>query len=264
MSGELLADRLYRSVAGAIGSGEHLQIAGLLREATRTVIDRDAASEVRKWLDGDPWAFECNLDVLTPPLSPEWIEWPLETRSGHGGGDEAVTGCLVAPHPDDPGLVTFVTGWASAPGPARHSYAVAMADLGHLYELAWGARQKFSRVPEESIERIMSCVTVSMPRGFEDEIGILVDGFPGAAETAMKAAMRDATAEIPFVMALVVAMRSRGGLLVSNEDGHCRASLREPLKRSAASRAAAWLIGRNPAGFSRKLRRGIAEVSWYR
>src|SRR5690606_9107398 len=67
VTGALLADRLYRAAAGALGSGEHLQVAGLLAEARRTVFDREAALEVRSLLDRDPWAFESNLDAIDPP-----------------------------------------------------------------------------------------------------------------------------------------------------------------------------------------------------
>lgn len=256
----ILADRLYRSTVGMLGSGEHLQIAGLLREASRTVICKEAALDLRAMLDADPWSIECNLDAILPPERAAWYEWPLGTRSGHGGGDQAVTGCLVAPHPEAEGVMTIVTGWQAGNGPARHAFAVSMVDLGQMYGLAWGARNRFSQSPDESIERIMSCVATHMPEGFADEVGILTDG---SAE-AVEAAMRDATSEIPFLLALLVAMRSNGGLAVSQNEGHGVASFSPPLRRGPLARAARKMLGRPSTGFKRHVRRGTLRLSLYR
>lgn len=260
MDHHLLADRLYRAAAGALGSGEHLQIAGLLREARRTVVDRQAALELRKLLDNDPWAIEANLDAILPPETPEWFEWPLETRAGHGGGGSAVTGCLLAPHPQEPGTAIVVTGWEDGTGIARHAYAVAMIDIGHLYEHAYAARTRFSRTPDESLERMMASVSVYMPQGFGDEIDILTDGSPQARE----AAMRDATAEIPFLLALIVTRHSKGGFVSSEENGAVRLSLAPPIKPGLLACATAWLARRPVPSISRRVRGGTVELSWLR
>jgi len=256
----LLADRLYRSAVGALGSAEHLQVAGLLGEARRTVFDRQAALEVRALLDRNPWAFESNLDAIRPPSSPEWYEWPLETRAGHGGGDSAVTGCLVVPHPQEYGTIVVVTGWDDGSGMARHAYAVAIIDLAHLYEHAFAARTRFSRTPDESLERMMASVSVYMPNGFGDEIDIMTDG----SREAREAAMRDATAEVPFLLALIVALGSKGGFVRACGEGAEHVSLAPPLKPGLAAAAAAWLTRRPVPAFSRRVRNGAVELSWSR
>lgn len=258
----ILADRLYRSIVGMLGSDEHLQIAGLLSRATRIVVEREAALTVRDHLDRNPWAFECNLDVIRPPEGPEWIEWPIPTRSGHGG-EEATTGCLLVPHPEERGVAMVVTGWDREGAPARHALAVASLDLEQLYELAWNARNRFSRTPDESLERIMSCISVTMPEGFRDEISIVIDDQTEATE-AIEAAMRDATSEVPFALALAIAIRSKGGLSLSEGDGHTVASLAAPMKQGLLSRTAAKLTGKPEGRFARKVRDGMAEVTWYR
>lgn len=253
MTPDSLAGRLYRASSARLGADEHLQVAGLLRAARQIRVDRVAAAAIRDWVDGNPWAVECNLDAVSLPDGPVWLEWPLETRSGHGGGEGASTGCLVAPNPDHPGLLAFVTGWDTGDGQARHAFAVAVADLQGLYDLAWGARTRFSRTPAESLARMMSSVSVSMPEGFADEVDILTDGSVDARE----AAMRDATAEVPMVLALLVAMGRPGGMALHRDgDGVEAASLSPAPRRSALSRLAAMLPGRRPSAFTRRVRRG--------
>ena len=248
-----LADSLYRAVATRMGADEHLQVAGLLKEARKIKVGRPAAEAVRAWVDADPWAVECNLDSIVPPSRPLWLEWPLVTRSGHGGGEDAVTGCLVAPNPEHPGLLALVTGWETGDGQARHAFAVAVTDLQGLYDLSWGARNRFSRTPDESLERMMSSVSVSFPGGFADEIDILTDGSAEAREGMM----RDATSEIPMVFGLLVALDRRGGLSLSlMDDGTEEAGLSPAPPVGFMSRMASRIAGTKPAPFTRKVKKG--------
>lgn len=204
----MLADKVQRFARDAIGAPEHAQIAELLGEARRHRIGKPAALEIRRRLYADPATFERNLDAVVRPSGPEWYEWPLETRAGHGGGDRAVTGCLVLPHPDVESVVTFVTGWVGAKAIARHSYGTAMVDLNDLQKHAYEAREFYSSTPVESVERMMEQIGVAVPLGFQDEIAIMFD----RSESAMEAVMRDASSEIPFMLAVLVAMRCEGGL----------------------------------------------------
>jgi len=228
----MLADRLYQASVTRLGSEEHLQIAGFLREADRTVIAKDAALAVRDFVYEDPWQVECNLDLVERPTGPVWYEWPLETKAGHGGGDGATTGCLVLPYPGDEEAMAVVTGWDNGGNP-RHSFAVALIDTALLANLAWGARNLYSDEREDSLARMMSVVTAGMPHGFSDEISILTDG----DKDAVDAAMRDATAEMPFLMAMFVFLKAEGGLEIRSEDGRKTAILSDIPGKSLAERA---------------------------
>jgi len=210
----LLADKVHRFCCDAIGAPEHLQIADNLMSARKHVLTSDAARSLRAALDDAPWAFERNLDLIERPPGPEWFEWPLPTRAGHGGGAKALTGCLVLPHPDIDTVVTMITAWVGEKRIARHSYGAAMVDLTDLKGAAYHARNGYSEIAEESIERIMGQIGLAVPLGFQDEISIMFN----RSEGAMEGVLRDSSAEIPFVLALMLARKAKGGLVVSEAD----------------------------------------------
>lgn len=212
----MLADKVRRFARDAIGAPEHGQIAELLGQAKRFRLTRPAATEIRRLLYAEPTTFERNLDVVARPSGPEWYEWPLQTRAGHGGGDKAVTGCLVLPHPEVESVLTFVTGWIGEKAVARHSYGTAMVDVGDLAKHSYEAREFYSSSPEESVERLMEQIGVAVPLGFQDEIAIMFD----RSEAAMEAAMRDASSEIPYMLAVLVAMKCENGLS-GTDAGNC-------------------------------------------
>lgn len=247
-----LAGSLYKATAARTGAAEHLQVAGLLKEARRISVDREAASAIRDWVDSNPWAVEANLDAIAVPEGPLWLEWPLPTRAGHGGGEAARTGCLVAPNPEHQGLLAFVTGWDTGDGQGRHAFGVAVADLQGLYDLAWNARTRFSKAPAESLARMMSSVSASMPEGFADEIDILTEGSTEAREGIL----RDATSEMPMVLALLVAMGRPGGLALSAAESGEAATLSPAPGPGRLERLANLLFRRERPPFIRKVRKG--------
>ncbi|NTF17498.1 hypothetical protein G6L37_03730 [Agrobacterium rubi] len=208
-SRSLLADKVYRFCCDAIGAPEHLQIAEQLAGARKHVISLEAAMTIRASLDAAPWAFEQNLDMIERPDGPEWFEWPLPTRAGHGGGDKATTGCLVLPHPDIDTVVTMITAWVGKKRIARHSYGAAMVDLSDLKVAAYHARNGYSEIAEESMERMMGQIGLAVPLGFQDEIGIMFN----RSEGAMEGILRDSSAEIPFVLSILLARQAKGGLV---------------------------------------------------
>ena len=249
----LLADRLYRFCCDAIGAPEHLQIAEFLSASDKFVVDRRSATAVRTLLYTAPWRIEENLDMLRRPDRPLWYEWPLPTRAGHGGGDLAVTGCLVVPHPDIDTVLTFVTAWVAKKRIARHSYGSGIVDLHELSVLSFDARTSVpggrydgtpgqashrgelaDLVPEaaDSIERMMERIAVAVPLGFQDEIAIMFN----RSEGAMEGAMRDSTAEVPFVLALMLAHLARGGLAATERDGYYDLSFGPPAAPTVVER----------------------------
>lgn len=254
----MLADKVQRFARDAIGAPEHGQIAELVGEAKRFRLSKIAALDIRRKLYDDPATFERNLDALARPNGPEWYEWPLETRSGHGGGDRALTGCLVLPHPEVETVVTFVTGWIGDKAIARHSYGTAMVDLNDLGRHAFEAREFYSDTPAESVERVMQQIGVAVPLGFQDEIAILFD----RSESAMEAALRDASAEIPFVLAVLVAMKCEGGLVGTPGVGCTELAFATPPKPGLGQRLSDALKGEQGFIRRRATRDGGATLSW--
>lgn len=240
MSEFLLADLLYESSMKNFGSDEHIQIAGLLKEASKNVIQKNAAAEIRNFLNNDPISIERNLHLIERPQSPVWYEWDLETRSGHGGGEHAKTGCLVTPHPFDPGLMLAVTGWSTNGLDARHAFAVALFDTDSMRQASEFAKKQHNTSSIRSLTRIMSYIEVTMPPGFSDEIAILSDNDPLAHEKSY----RDATAEIPFLFSLMVMEKVKGGLIPIDEGGYFLNRLEIPPKKGFIRNLADNIKGR--------------------
>lgn len=209
MPDNLLADILYSSSMKNFGSDEHMQIAGLIKKAKKNVIEKNSALEIRHLLNRNPATIERGLKFIQRPAEPIWYEWGLETRSGHGGDENAKTGCLIAPHPFDDDLVLSITGWTTDGQNARHAFAIALFDTNSLTQLSKHAIGVRAGSPEASLSRIMSAIEVTMPPGFGDEISILTDDDPMAKQRSY----RDATAEIPFLFAIMLFERCIGGLV---------------------------------------------------
>lgn len=244
---DLLAAKLYRFCCDAIGAPEHLQIAEQLLAAKKFVVDRSAATELREAIDVSPWAVEQNLDLIERPAAAEWYEWNLPTRAGHGGGERAVTGCLVLPHPDIESVVMMITGWIGEKRIARHSYGSAMVDLSDLKAAAYHARNGYSENAEDSIERMMEQIGLAVPLGFQDEIAIMFN----RSEGAMEGILRDSSAEIPLVLAMMIARRARGGLIEEQCDGFVRLKSGPTVEPDFVERVSVALTGRGHTPFVR-------------
>lgn len=253
---DTLGQKVSAAAMGALGAPEHLQIAGLIRNATAHVVDRDAAEAVHDALENHTWTVESNLDLIPVPSGATWYEWPLPTRSGRGGGDAARTGCLVVPHPEVDNLITIVTAWESQ-GLPMHAYGIAVVDLGEVEVAAIAARRLYSKVREESLTRIMSHVGAFVPDSFRDEMLILT----GGDETSAEAAMRDATAEVPFLLALMLAIKANGGIEVEVTDGYRRAYLPPARRRDGCRGIIDGILKRRHGGF---VRTGEREATWLR
>lgn len=236
-----LSERIIRAFAGAFGSEEHAQIAALIRDADKHVVDLDAAKAVLRTLDEATWSIEANLYRIPVPHGPVWYEWPLPTRTGWGGGDDALTGCLAVPHPIDPRLLTVVTAWHGA-GEPTHSYGIGLVHFDDLEELARSANLQSGRERSDCLTRILSNVRASIPEGFRAEIEILADGIDDVHE----ASMRSATAEIPFLLALMLAASVPGGVTGVGQDGeHVKLGFPSSKPRSRFSTILDRLLGRS-------------------
>jgi len=248
-SRSLLADKVYRFCCDAIGAPEHLQIAEHLVSARKHVLTAAAAGKIRHALDRSPWVFEQNLDQIVRPSEPQWFEWPLPTRAGHGGGDGAVTGCLVIPHPDVETVMTMITAWVGEKRIARHSYGSAMVELTDLQSASYYARNGYSEVADESIERMMGQIGIAVPLGFQDEVAIMFN----RSEGAMEGILRDSSAEIPFVLAIMLAMRASGGLSASKGENALELDFGTPSHPGMAERVAMKLAGKREMPLNRSI-----------
>ncbi|MBY3151030.1 hypothetical protein HFO56_01130 [Rhizobium laguerreae] len=242
-----LSEALSANLFQRLGSGQHVEIAGYIRDAAKTVFSADAAAAVRKLWADTPWTVESNLDLVTWPGAPTWYEIP-GNLAGVPSGDKPVLGFLMLPHPEEEGLYMVVTAFQTSAIAARHCYAVALLDVASLTDNAIRARHFYSKTPSESVERIMMQIGVSISDDFRDELMITEDG----REEVVEAAMRDATAEIPLLLSILAVEGTENGLLIDfNETSSTVTAL--PLRERSR-------LGRFSDRMKRRLSSGLVRI----
>lgn len=252
-----LSEALCANLFQRLGSGQHIEIAGYVRDAEKAVFSADATAALRRLWNDSPWTVESNLDMVTWPGTPTWFELP-GYDGGIADGEEPVVGFLMLPHPEEDGLYMVATAFQSSTVAARHCYAMALLDVASLTDNANRARQFYSRTAAESVARIMSQIGVSISDDFRDELMITEDG----REEVIEAAMRDATAEIPVLLSLLAAEAAENGLLLDLAES---VSTALPLPtRSRLGRFADRLGRRLSSGLVRLPRRNRApRLAWF-
>jgi hypothetical protein len=254
-----LAEALTANLFQRLGSGQHLEIAGYIREASKTTFSADAAAAVRKLWADTPWTVESNLDLVKWPATPTWYEAP-GNPDGVLGGEDPLIGYLMLPHPDEEGLYMVVTAIQSSTIAARHCYAVAMLDVAALTDNAIRARHYYSKTPSESVERIMMQIGVSISDDFKDELMITEDG----REEVLEAAMRDATAEIPILLSILAVEGAENGLLIDFSETSSTVAALPLAERSRLGRMADRLARRLSSGLVRMPRRNRPpRLAWF-
>lgn len=254
-----LSETLCANLFQRLGSGQHIEIAGYIRDAEKVVFSGSAAAALRGLWNESPWTVESNLDMVTWPGVPTWYEVP-----GYLGniadGEEPVVGFLMLPHPEEAGLYMVATAFQSSTVAARHCYAMALLDVASLTDNAIRARHFYSRVPSESVARIMSQIGVSISDDFRDELMITEDG----REEVIEAAMRDATAEIPVLLSLLAAEAAENGLLLDLGDSTSTVTALPLPARSRLGRFADRMARRLSSGLVRLPRRNRApRLAWF-
>ncbi len=259
---KLLCDRLYEVCAASKLAPEHLEIAGLVKEARRYVVEEGPASAVREELDQRCWTIESNVDLIEWSADPVWIEWHLPSRAVERQGLKARTGCLISPHPEHEELIAVVTAWEDPETDSvHHSYSTALIDLERLHEHAHMAR-KYSKVSDDSFERLISLIGITLSDGFRDELVLRHKGNVGIIERTM----RLGTAEIPFLLALLVTRQAQGGLMVDwgQTDTHGSFVLSPSPEKTFFERIEDKLWNAPQTGIFRRVKSRKALLKWYR
>lgn len=242
-----LSRNLYESLFKRVGSDQHVEIAGYLRDAVKTVFDETAAVAVRGLWEKAPWTVESNLDFVDWPSEPSWYEMPGYLRNVTAG-DSPKMGFLVLPHPEGGGHYMVVTAFETSSIEPRHCFAVALIDAVALAENAVKARRFYSKTNDESVERIMSLIGVSISPDFRDELLITED----EREEVIEAVMRDATADIPLLLTLMAARAAENGLMTDlNEEGGRIVSLPKPQRTR---------LGKISDRLGRRLSNGLVRI----
>ncbi|MTH95985.1 hypothetical protein [Roseibium sp. RKSG952] len=231
----------------SIGAPDHVEIAGYISRADKYRLNDGARDRIAETRRRAVWSIEQNLDVIRVPDVPIWVEW--RGLPSFMNGDQGKTGFLAVANPTAEQVVSFITAWEDGQG-ARHAYAFASINLAAAYHHAYEARRFFSKIQDESLERIMGLVMVTISDGFSDELSILTDGDHRVNE----AAMRDGSAEIPFILGVLESVLSPGALTVEGEDSPRALGWSAP-KRSLVDRGRDVLGIGNPLEFRRKLDR---------
>jgi hypothetical protein len=255
-----LSEALHTNLFQRIGSGQHIEIAGYIREAEKVVFSAEAAKALRDLWTETPWTVESNLDMVKWPGQPIWYELPgyLGTLAE---GEEPIVGFLLLPHPEEAGLYMVATAFQSSTVAARHCYAMALLDVAALTDNALRARHFYSRTAVESVARIMSQIGVSISDDFRDELMITEDG----NEEVVEAAMRDATAEVPILLALLAAEAAGNGFLIDLSETPSKVTALPLPQRSGLGRFSDRMTRRLSSGLVRfsPRRKRPAKLSWF-
>jgi hypothetical protein len=246
MTNETLADRLYASCFQRVGSDQHIELAGLIKEADRYSLSEDAAEDVRRHCADNPWGVESNMDLIDWPKRPLWIEWRGYLRNVERG-ENPLSGFLVLPHPEYENKFVVFSATETSEVRARHSYATAVLDTDQMAVHAWQARRFYSKTPDEALERLMSVINVTMSNDFRDEMLITND----YDATVIDSALRDASADIPFFLTVMVAMRARAGFSPALAEKQIELRSVQRRERSAIGRIADRFAGRLSSGIVR-------------
>lgn len=251
--------RFYDALFKRVGSDQHVEIAGYLKDAEKRVLDKTAGEAVRDLWRDSPWSVESNLDLVQWPTSPVWYELPGFLR-GVETGENPVMGFLVLPHPKGDGLYMVFTAFETSTIDPRHCFAVALLDAAAIMENAVGARRFYSQVPHECVERIMSQIGVSISPDFRDELMITEDD----REEVIEAVMRDATADIPILLTIMAAESAENSFTIDmQESGNTLCSLPKG-KRGVIGRVLDKLERRLSNGLVRQPRgRKRPKLFWY-
>ncbi|TLX16943.1 hypothetical protein [Rhizobium sp. MHM7A] len=258
-----LYEALYRACIDNPWSPDHKQIAGLLLGADRVVVDEQLAIDIDDEVERHPWSVESNTDLINWPEKPLWIEWPLAATIIKESGIGASTGILICPHPDFQEVLMAISGWRKdGDADANHSYAAAFIDKDKLRYSATVARSiGMNRTPAKSLRRLLDSIGVTISQDFQDELLLKFKD----DDAVIGEALKSATGEIPFTLALLM-LRSSDGLLTETsetlEDGETQVRLtRTPVEPPRKT----WLDRLNPnrlVGFKRKARFTNPYIAW--
>lgn len=242
-----LATALCESLTRRIGSSLHLELAALVRDARKRVIAGEGGRGLRALSRRAPWTVESNLDLIAWPAEPLWIETaPYEAADDRREHD---IGFLLFRVPDSD-FYAAATAVRSPAAPAQHAFAVALLDPATLAAHAGEARRKYSKTPDESLERLMGVIGVTMAEEFVEELRLLDEG----GERMVDAAMRDATAEIPLLLATLLSIGASGCFIEDHSDESLGAVRLEGLPRPTRTRFGRFADGlrrRQSSGFIR-------------
>lgn len=212
-----LLERLTVETAMLRGAPEHGQIAGYLREADAYRLSRATTAHLADVLSRNLTSVEQNIDLIRPRSQFTWIEYPDYARRPDnavplaGASHPVYVGALVCIDSDNQDQMVILTGWDFPDGSVRHSYAAASLSFTGMSHLAWGARTRFSRANDESLQRLLDQANIQVPPGLAEEIRILEqhddpDHVEDAVEERLRTARMDVASEVPFVLAALLAV----------------------------------------------------------
>lgn len=258
-----LYEALYRACIDNPWSPDHKQVAGLLLQADRIVVDEELAIDIDNEVEKNPWSVESNTDLIDWPKKPLWIEWPLAATIMDEPEIGAATGVLICPHPDFPEVLMAISAWRkNEDEDANHSYAAALIDKDKLRFTATVARSiGTSREPGKSLRRLLDSIGVTISQDFQDELLLKFKD----DDAVIGEALKSATGEIPFALAVLM-LQATDGLLT--ETPEIVGEIENQIRLTRAPQIPAkrrWFDLMKPAakhGFIRKGRFTDPYVSW--
>ena len=199
------------------GAPEHTQIASYMREADAYRLSRATTAQLADVLAHNLTSVEQNIDLIRPRSQFTWIEYPDYARRPAnavpltGASHPVYVGALICIDGENQDRMIILTGWDFPDGSVRHSYAAASLSFTGMSHLAWGARTRFSRSNDESLQRLLDQAHIYVPPGLAEEIHILEqhdnpDHVEDAVEGRLRTARMDVASEVPFLLAALLAV----------------------------------------------------------
>lgn len=210
-----LFDSLYRACMDNPWAPDHKQIAGALLQARKMVVEFDCADAIAAQLEFSPWLTEKRIHRIQWPKQTTWIEWPLPASIVRNVGQGATTGVLIIPHPDFEDVVVIITGWRSNENEdAKHSYATAIISKSTLSKNSMKNAVYLKKDRFLSHQRILDKIGVNISTDLKDEL-LLKYNFDAEV---IGEAYKSATAEIPFVLSVLLFIGDHPHTVVEQEE----------------------------------------------
>lgn len=232
---------------------EHAEFASMVLSAVKYRLSDETVGALSRTLSRHTHSIESNIDLIRLPEKPIWFEFNEAPRRKvaavvpKGLAIPARVGILIAPDPNNMDRVVIMTAWDFADETARHSYASASFSLADFSEMAWGARNRYSRDPESSVSRLLAEPHVDIPPGFGREMRVMSevddpDGTKGDFIVLVNSARRDVMSEFPFALAALLSLQ----VSQISEVGDALREVRLPAEPKG------FLAGVLPRGFIRR------------
>lgn len=220
------------------GAPERERILLMMLEAKCISISDEMVTAISKTVSDHAFTVEHNLDFLMRPADVTWFEWNEAARREHASPHKQSAnhpervGLLLTHYQDDPSTTVGTVAWRLPNGQTDHAPALFSWNEDELADLAWRARDRYSKINNECWARMMTFVLTHVPNGFVgemEELEELREHGPSLGQMEDNA-RREVSAEALFMMGVLLMLQTPSGAVSSVENG-ARMDLVQPERK---------------------------------